>query len=237
MRRNEAGFIAAQAAIFVGVIALVSLPLLSANSSASDGNASNVGQNGLQLSASINATQIALGQSLQVNVSIFNTLPEVNSVPTSNDWLFQGVPVALWPPCFFAYPGSTIAVAEGVVLKGDYTMANISSAANVSFGFMCMESVDVDHAVFQPDSSLANLTGVYDVSATNGTLGPYHLSANFTTRGYWDLLNNSRLLNPPIIGDQIPPNPPIATPFVPGAYTVGIEDEWGQTVILHFVVK
>ncbi len=116
---------------------------------------------------------------MQVNVSIFNTLPEVNSVPTSNDWLFQGVPVALWPPCFFAYPGSTIAVAEAVVLKGDYTTANISSAANVSFGFMCMESVDVDHAIFQPDSSLANLTGIYDVSATNGTLGPYLLSANF----------------------------------------------------------
>jgi hypothetical protein len=49
MRRKQAGFIAAQAAVFVVVIALVSLPLLPANSSASNGNTSNMGQNGLQL--------------------------------------------------------------------------------------------------------------------------------------------------------------------------------------------
>jgi hypothetical protein len=64
MKRKEGAFVVAQAAIFVGVIARVSLPLLSANFPASDGNASNVGQNGLRLSASISATQIALGQDL-----------------------------------------------------------------------------------------------------------------------------------------------------------------------------
>jgi len=59
---------------------------------------------------------------------------------------------------------------------------------------------------------------------------------NFTTNGYWDLANQSQL-NPPVLGMQIPPRPPIPTPFVPGAYTLAVSDEWGQAAVLHFTVK
>jgi hypothetical protein len=201
------------------------------------GNASTVYSNGLRLSLSMNATRISAGQDLQVNVSLFNTLPKVNSVPTSNDWPFLGIPVALWPPCFYASPSSTVAEAVVVVLPGYYTLANISSAANVQFGIRCMEGVDVDHVVFQPSSSQANVTGIYDVVSQNDTLGPYNLMANFTTRGYWDLLNNSRQVNPPVLGDQEPPLSPTATVFVPGVYTVAVADEWGEAVILHLMVS
>jgi hypothetical protein len=232
MRREEAAYIAAQAAIMVGVLALVSLPLLSAPAQA--GYASNVDSSGVQLSVSTNATQIKVGQSLQVNISLYNTLSEVNVVPTFDDWLLRGVPVALWPPCYLAYPGSDFTVAEAVVVRGYYTIANISSVANVRFGILCMENVDVDHAIFQPSSSQANLTGLY--GTLNQTLGPFQLSANFTTNGYWDLLNNSLLPNPPVINNQFPPLSPTATPFVRGVYTVAAADEWGQAVILHFVV-
>jgi len=231
--------VVAQAAIFICVIALVSLPVLSAP--APRGYASSLGANGLRLSASTNATQIKVGQSLQINISLFNTLPEVNVVPTSNDWLFQGIPVALWPPCYFAYPGSTLTVAEAVVVKGDYTIANISSVANVRFGFLCMENVDVDHAIFQPSSSQTNLTGLY--GTLNQTLGPFELWVNFTTSGYWDLVANAQRVDTPIIGEPntcvqgcVPPTP-TSTPFVPGVYTVAVADEWGQAVILRFVVN
>jgi hypothetical protein len=180
---------------------------------------------------------------LQINVSLFNTLPKVNSVPTSNDWPFQGVPVALWPPCFYAYDAGNAVryypttVAQAVVLMGNYTLAGLSTAANVQFYLSCMEDWTVDHAIFQPSSSQANLTAIYGISQTNDTLGPFQLSTSFTTNGYWDLLNNSRQMNPPIINNQDPPLPPTATPFVPGVYTVAVADEWGQAVILHFVVK
>jgi hypothetical protein len=30
---------------------------------------------------------------------------------------------------------------------------------------------------------------------------------------------------------------PIATPFVPGVYTLAVSDEWGQAAVLHFTVK
>ena len=70
---------------------------------------------GLDLSATINATNIAVGQSVNITLLIFNTLPNVNSVPASSDFAFQGVPVAVWPPCYFDVP------MEVVVLQGNYT--------------------------------------------------------------------------------------------------------------------
>ena len=242
MRRKEGAFIAAQAAVVVAVLALVSLPL---QFSTPGGYASTMGSNGLRLTVTTNATQITVRRSLQVNISLFNTRPELNVVPTSDDWLFQGVPVALWPPCYYAYsPGNSVryypnytTVAQVVVVKGDYSLANISTVANARFHLRCMEDVIVDHVIFQPSSSQANLTGIYSVIPSNNTLGPFQLSTGFTTDGYWDLPSNYRQTNPPIINNQTPPLPPTTTPFVPGVYTVAVADEWRQAVILHFVVK
>jgi hypothetical protein len=99
MKRKEGAFVVAQAAIFIGVIALISLPLYSSTpgGGALGRSASTVGLNGLRLSVSANATQINVGQSLHVDINITNTLPKLNSVPTSNDWLFQGGFVATMP--------------------------------------------------------------------------------------------------------------------------------------------
>ena len=192
--------------------------------------ASPVSSQGLRLDLAYNTTILDPGQRLNVIVSLFNTLPSVNTVATSGDWLFQGVPVALWPPCYFNAP------VQAVVLKGNYTLQDLRTVANVTFSIACMESESIDHAIFQPSSSQANLTGLYGNS--NRTEGPFQLSANFTTSGYWDLLNNSREPNQPILGaQQYPPRPPTAIAFVPGVYTVAVADEWGQAVILHVVVR
>jgi hypothetical protein len=194
--------------------------------------ASPVSSQGLRLDLAYNTTILNPGQRLNVIVSLFNTLASANTVATSGDWLFQGVSVAMWPPCYYNMP------VEAVVLKGNYTLQDLRTVANVTFHTLCMESVTIDHATFQPSSSQATLTGIYGVSGANQTSGPFKLSANFTTSGYWDLLNNSRQLNSPILGaNQYPPLPPTATEFVPGVYTVAVADEWGQAVILHVVVR
>jgi hypothetical protein len=173
-------------------------------------------------------------------ISLFNTLAKVNTVPTSNDSLFQGIPVFFWAPCFLAYPGTATSAARAVVLKGDYAIANISSVANIAFPFQCTMSDDVEHVIFQPTSSQANITG----TGSNNMSGPYHLMANFTTTGYWELssqpgatLPGTPPTTPAFIGDNYPPDPPVATAFVPGVYTVAATDEWGQAVFLHFLVK
>lgn len=185
---------------------------------------------GLRLTAKVNATEIMVGQSLNVSLSIANTLPGVDSVKPSNVWLFHGVPVALWPPCYFGLP------AQAAVVEGNYTLQDIQTAANVTFSYMCMEGVTVDHVIFQPNSDQVNLTGIYDVTGANQSLGPFHMSLSFTTGGYWNLQNLSREINIPIIGEQYPPRPPAYVPFVPGEYTIAVADEWGQAVVLHLTV-
>jgi hypothetical protein len=187
--------------------------------------------NGLRLTASSNASELAVGQHLNVSLSIVNTLPKINIVKPSNEWLMHGVPVALWPPCYFGLP------AEAAVLQGYYSSQAIQSAANVTFNYICMEGVNVDHVIFQPNSDQVNLTGLYDVTGANQSLGPFHMSLSFTTGGYWNLQNLSKELNIPILGEQYPPRPPAFIPFVPGEYTIAVGDEWGQLVTLHFEVQ
>ena len=125
------------------------------------------------------------------------------------------------------------------MLKGDYTIANISSVADTHFLVdPCTTGIKVNGVTFEPRSAQANLTGTTSSVAPNETLGPYPVAGTFTTNGYWDLRNNSE--RPSVFlnyeGQQTIDSP-ITTPFTPGVYTVGIEDMWGQWVILHFVVK
>lgn len=184
-----------------------------------------------QLSLVLNSTSLQVGQKLNVAISISNARPRVSVVRTASDWEFQGVPVALWPPCYFGIP------AQVVVLQGDYGLQQLKAIADVPFNYVCMESVSVDHAIFQPMSDQVNLTGIYDVTGANQTLGPFQLEKNFTTSGYWNLQGLAGELNIPVIGDGANPNvPPNSTSFSPGVYTVGVADEWGQDVLLHFTV-
>ena len=185
---------------------------------------------GLQLTISSNASELAVGRHLNVSLSIVNTLSTVNIVKPSNDWLMHGVPVALWPPCYFGLP------AQVAVLQGNYNAQDLLAATNVTFNYMCMEAVSVDHVVFQPNSDQVNLTGLYDVDQSNQTLGPFHMSLSFTTGGYWNLQNLSSELNIPILGEGYPKDNPVYTPFVPGVYTVAVADEWGQVAIRHVTV-
>src|ERR1700733_6829411 len=105
----------------------ISIP--GAAATVTDSNAST----GLDLVLAVNATTLELGQSLNVSVSLFNTFPKVSSVPISDDWPFQGVPLAIFPDCDTMLLGSLSIgynvsdAAEAVVVEGDYTIANITS--------------------------------------------------------------------------------------------------------------
>jgi hypothetical protein len=172
-----------------------------------------------------------MDQTLNVSLSIVNTLAKVNTVKPSSNWLMHGVPVALWPPCYFGLP------AQVAVLQGNYSAQSIQAATNVTFSYICMEAVTVDHVIFQPNSDQVNLTGLHDVTGASRSLGPFHMSLSFTTGGYWNLQNLSRELNIPILGEPYPSSQPAYIPFSPGEYTVAVADEWGQIALLHFLVS
>ena len=206
-------------------------PIPVTSSTGSPATSSTTSGSGLRLTESINGSTITVGQRVNVSLSISNTLPAVNTVLPSNEWSFQGVPVALWPPCYFDLP------AQAVVLKGNYSSKDLQSVANVPFGYDCMEGVTIDHVIFQPSSDQVNLTGIYHGGTTeNQTLGPFITELNFTTAGYWNLTSLAGEVNSPIIG-EIQSTPPAYTAFTPGVYTVAVADEWGQAAVLHFIVS
>jgi hypothetical protein len=185
--------------------------------------------NGIQLNASISATSLPLGENLTVSMTLLNTLSIVNNVSTAGNWTFQGVHVALWGGCVIDYP------LEVLVVRGDYSVQNISQIANTTLPYTCYGADVVDHVIFQPNSDEANLTGT--LIGSNFTSGPLSQSLSFSTAGYWDFETS------PSPGQQISPpnviaanNTVPATPFAPGTYTVAVEDEWGQALTLHFDV-
>ncbi len=192
------------------------------------------GTAGIELVLGVNATTLKVGQRLGVEVSFFNPLPSASSASFSvEDWPwghpgqdnFSGVPVIFGSPC-----GATYAFVRAVVLKGDYTPEELPSSANSSLGWMCTAGLTPQNMTFSPESSLANVTALGNV-----TLAPHIMSTSFTTDGYWDLQNFSMQLNQPLI--CLACQNPIANPFVPGAYTLAVSDQWGQVAVLHFAVE
>jgi hypothetical protein len=203
--------------------------------SASDsvsGNAtssSSVSANGIQLATSIDTFGVYPAEALQVSLSISNTLSAVNDINTSSDWLFQGAPVAIWPECYFSLP------VEVAVLDGNYSAGELPLLSGTGVSYQCSQGVEVNHLIFQPDSDEANVSGrVCDCA--NESLGPYKLSLSFITDGYWDLQDLSSNQSAPIIVGEPYQSPLASLPFVPGTYTVAVEDEWGQVDVLHFQI-
>lgn len=203
-----------------------------ASSSAVVGNttASSVSPIGIRLTTSINSTSLSPGQTLNVTLSISNVLGTVNDIHTAHDWPFQGVPVELWPFSYGTMP------AQVVVLNGNLSADSLSLLARAELQGMCAECSTPDHVILQPNSDLANVTGVFcSLSCDNKTVGPIRLERSFTATGYWDPEYLANELNAPIIGNQNEARP-YSIPFLPGAYTVAVADEWGQVDILHFQV-
>ena len=82
---------------------------------------SNASAQGVRLIEAVNSSTLFVGQRLNVIISMNNTLPAVNNVLPSNDWQFQGVPVDLWPACYYGLP------AEAVVLDGNYSLQDLGA--------------------------------------------------------------------------------------------------------------
>ena len=186
--------------------------------------------NGVILEASVNSTQLLQGQALNISLNLTNTQTGYNTVPTESSWQFQGVPVALWPPCYYFMP------VQVAVLKGNLTLEQLHLSANSTSNYECMEGGTISQVLFLPMSDQVRISGnICVANCNNEILGPFPLEFNFTTSGYWDLQALSSELNPPILGSLTPGSLP-SLPFTPGVYTIGVADEWGLSVVLHVTV-
>ncbi len=222
--------------IIIGTVGFVMLsspstpsPNSATSSTGSPTTSSTTSATGLRLTESISALTITEGQSLNASMSILNTHDALNSIQPSDQWAFQGVPVSLWPACYFSLP------AQMVVLNGSYTEQDLQRVANSTFNYGCAEGVEITQIVFQASSDQVNITGEYSVTGASQTHGPFQMALNFTTGGSWNLRALSQEPNIPILS-QDQSRQPNYTAFAPGVYTVAVADEWGQAVVMHFTV-
>ena len=181
----------------------------------------------VELVALVNSTTLRYGQSISLTVSVYNTLDKVNNVSASYIWpianLSQG-------PCIL---NNTFAWA---FYNGYYTSDNISSANQIEIYepgiYSCPESLELRYFLFDPLSPVATAyaiphTSYYIMSNSSGWAGPAEpLSLSIDIRGTSSDGNPGRS-----------PSAANLQNFKPGIYTIVAGDEWGQLVLLHFIVK
>lgn len=170
-------------------------------------SASSMSVNGLSLSLSLNSTSFQSSQEVKIVIDEKNTLSATNNVPASRNWPMQGLS---------AISNGTLGTLNypmGVaIFYGYYTSADISSATPLQLypGIHISSPMilsRIDEYVFQPSSDIADVWGSAD---PNPAFTAMKMNAEITV---W------------------------LTSFTPGVYTVFGGDEWGASVILHFVVS
>jgi len=133
MKRKEGVFVVAQAAIFVGVIALVALPLQSASntqvstsSTVREGPlvfASGVASDGLQLKMVLNSTSMRSDGAITGNLTVVNTSDQNITVSP----LTQSLNLTYWSD-YIGTCGSDYWIGGYAVFQGHFNAGNISSA-------------------------------------------------------------------------------------------------------------
>jgi hypothetical protein len=224
-------------------------PSESTSPSVSPLNSSGLGSNGLLLSAAINASSFEPGDSLQITVSLKNALSTVNTVEPSNQSVLRGFPIAVWGSCIDIPVGSPVSPMDFIVVSGNYSPNSLkalaANAMSAGGGVGCPEDSILRDITFLPNSDLANLTGEGVFGYNDAALGSFALSSNFTINGYWEY---PLTVNETSDGYYSAPGgegvayaysevgPVAAHLFVPGVYTLAVEDDWGQLELLHFTV-
>jgi hypothetical protein len=223
------------------------------SSTSTQSSSTNSSEEGLVLSAAANPQSPTADQNLSIAISLSNGRSTPINISVSNDWTINGFPVAMWGGCEGLEP------IEFMVVRGNSSVEQLSSAsANSSvyeaarYPFGCAEGGSESYLEFQPNSSLANATGTSCDGACSPESHVWNLTSTFSVSGYWAYSINSSEAedaftppNPECMSSGIPDcitfNYPEVGPFaqhafVPGAYTLAVADEWGQTVVLHFTV-
>lgn len=172
--------------------------------------------NGLSLRVSINATTITSGQTVNVTVGDYNTLPTTKNISASSDWPLKNLAVG---PC-----GALNDPFGVAVFRGYYAASSISSAKALQLYapgiYMCPAILSgIAQYSFYPQSSVAQIWGSCSPGPCPFRTGPQSIGVN----GFWNTV--------PIVQYSY------HTELTPGVYTVAAGDEWGQLLLLYFVVK
>jgi hypothetical protein len=164
-------------------------------------------ENGLQLQVSLNATSLASGEPLQINVSEYNTLPTNNNIAATN-WGVNGLTIGACP--------NLNELPFGVaVFQGYYNAQNISQGT----------PLELFAAV--PCALLIRLITGYDFlpNSSNAAIMPGGDLASPTPMSTTETVNRiyTKVFQ--------------LTPWASGIYTAVARDEWGALEFLYFNVN
>jgi len=167
--------------------------------------------NGVELSLTVNSTDISAGHGVAVTVDELNTITTLNNVSASGDWPVGNLAVGPCGPLNYPF-GVT-------VLSGNYDLANVSSVNALQLyqpgTYNCpMILAGIGSFVFLASSDNATIFGSCKVGG--GACLSERVDTTVVFDGYWS-------------GNAF-------TRFPSGIYTVVAGDEWGGIAILHFAV-
>jgi hypothetical protein len=198
--------------------------------------------NGIELTASLNATTMKTGQTVRVTVDALNTLPEPLKVFTTLPFPVYGMDSA----------ASGLAdLPLGMALySGYFTCSNVSSAQPLSIHLEQLATgcgsggcPTLDYVVLQPTSG--NASANWGASSGYWDVQPMHLVA--TVSAYYTLVISN-------VAQPYPYPGPLTYPYNgywqdgtpmqgtvqsldPGTYTIAAGTTWGQLVLLHLIVQ
>jgi hypothetical protein len=168
---------------------------------------------GLELSLQLNTTDVRAGQGVAATVDEANTETAPINFSATADWPMQGLAVG---PC-----GSLNYPVGVVVLRGNYDVANVSSAKALQIyrpGISACPMIlaGIGSFGFQASSDNATIFGGCQGAGSGGCMTET-INSTVSFSGYW--------------------SGGVLTRFPSGIYTVVAGDEWGGIAILHFVVS
>lgn len=218
-------------ALAIGIVATLTISLISlsflqaALGSALLANKDSLGtytsvvndSSGLRLTLSMNSSTLSTGEPVEIEISEQNTLLLTNTVASGHDWPITGL--SLGPCGTLNYPMG-FAIFKGYHLQNDLPTTDRLDLYGPGVYLCPLILFRINSYVFAPGSDLASINA--GCSPNPCFTIPMKSTGSFT--GSWSgsipYLSSSTFHS-----------------FSPGVYTVVGGDEWGDVLVLHFVVS
>jgi hypothetical protein len=171
----------------------------------------------LRFTLSMNSSTLSTGQAVEIKVSEQNTLLLTNTVPSAHGW--PATELTAGPCGVMNYPMG-FAIYEGYQLQNNLPSADRLALYGSGFYFCPLILFGINSYTLAPGSDSATINAG---SSPNPSF-TIPIQSQGTFNGYWS--SSIPYLSTPTFHS-----------FSPGVYTVVGGDEWGDLLVLHFVVS